>query len=967
MKRRRLVYSPAFLLQTKTMINGNKFDIYKLKGKLAEIRDWMRIHHIPPRLLFFILGAISTIWFLIRVIPKPSRAGYPCMKVAAPFMSGLIVYLLAVAGITAASVKAKRKLFNVRYLSTGLLGFVVIVTLAITPSQNTITSYQDKTKKSGPDDGPNQPIGNGMGINPGRVIWAWDPKATNADCINAFDLFKPENTNQSVVNRMVADAVKKLSGKTTLSESWDALFHYFNDKKSKTNKGYTPGENIFIKINQGTANWILPQDDKNNGYYYPISMTAGEEAKKGNAGTCETNPHIVLELLRELVNVMGIDQTNIAIGDPISHIFGHNYEAWVTEFPDVVYVDKSSTSHGRTLINPTSKDLIFYSDKTQNDKLYEIVENADYLINVANLKPHGRGGISLTAKNHFGSQARAGAGHLHYSLVSPVTLGNPTNAGYHKYRVLVDLMGSRYLGQNTLLYVVDGLYGGGSNETLGPVKYFMAPFNNDWSNSIFLSQDQVALESVCYDFLRTEWNGRYKHNPSNNEYETIPNVNGVDDYLHQAADPSNWPKGISYDPDNSGRPLSSLGIHEHWNDPVKKQYSRNLGYSYGIDFISIPDTLVKTEGSGVSSKTSGQKESQGDSQGPVKIIPTSETKTTPPSPEKAGIADTNEVKIISVVNRSFDEGFQAKTFYSAIVDDDNTIWFLTEAGIVSFDGNKWSLHNKNRKVPTEHLKDFAYYFSTYGPEIWIATPQGVTVATLPIDARTGATTYHTENTTILSDNVLSVVIGKSSLRWFGTDKGISAFLNKKWLTCSYQRKYPESMFRDFPITVMATSPGGDSLYVATEGAGVARVFRNEVDAISGASEYAQWGPIQMPSDKVYSICITPDGTQWIGTDRGVTKHTGNKTLENWTVFNTGNGLINNFVQAIAVDKKGKLWFGTKGGASVFDGSVWTSFTRNDGLNSNDILCITVDRNGLVWLGTDNGVICYSNGGFIIYQ
>ena len=154
-------------------------------------------------------------------------------------------------------------------------------------------------------------------------------------------------------------------------------------------------------------------------------------------------------------------------------------------------------------------------------------------------------------------------------------------------------MGSRYLGQNTMLYVVDGIYGGGGSELGGPVKYFMPPFNNDWSSSIFMSQDQVALESVCYDFLRTEWNGINNHDPSNNEFNNMPNVNGVDDYLHQAADKSNWPTGISYDPDNSGKPISSLGVHEHWNNAENKQYSRNLGKANGIELVSIPENLVK--------------------------------------------------------------------------------------------------------------------------------------------------------------------------------------------------------------------------------------------------------------------------------------------------------------------------------------------------------------------------------------
>ena len=329
--------------------------------------------------------------------------------------------------------------------------------------------------------------------------------------------------------------------------------------------------------------------------------------------------------------------------------------------------------------------------------------------------------------------------------------------------------------------------------------------------------------------------------------------------------------------------------------------------------------------------------------------------------------DNKVIKKINVLNRTFDGAFQAKRFNSITVDDDNTKWFLTESGIISFDGKKWILHNKNRKIQPDSMKSLAYDFSSYGPELWIASPLGATVASLPVDARSGATTYYTGNSTILSDNVLSVAIGKGSLRWFGSDKGISAFYNKKWLTYAYKRKYPEGLFKDFPITAMATSPDGDSLYVATNGGGVARVFRDKVDAISGASEYAQWGPIDMPSDKVFSICITPDGTQWFGTDLGVARHTGYNTLENWTVFNTDKGLINNFVQAIAADKKGNLWFGTKGGISVFDGSVWTSYTTIDGLTSNNILSVSSDKTGVVWLGTDNGVISFSNGEFTNYK
>ena len=85
--------------------------------------------------LFLILGIFSTVWFLVRVIPKPGRAAYPCMRAAAPFMSGFIVYVLGVGGLTFISRNFGGDI-NVRYLSAFFLTFGVMITMAITPSDS---------------------------------------------------------------------------------------------------------------------------------------------------------------------------------------------------------------------------------------------------------------------------------------------------------------------------------------------------------------------------------------------------------------------------------------------------------------------------------------------------------------------------------------------------------------------------------------------------------------------------------------------------------------------------------------------------------------------------------------------------------------------------------------------------------------------------------------------------------------
>ena len=575
-----------------------KFDISVLKGKLGQMRDWMSRHHLPYKLIFIIMGIASTIWFLMRVIPKPSRATYPCMKVAAPFMSGFVTYMLAVAGLTVVSRRTKLKIINVRYWSAFLLLTGAVIAMAITPSANTETAFQATETRTGPEDGPNQPIGVPKGIFPGRVVWVWNPDATNNKFEhNDFDNYSwfisPENNNEKVIGKMFRDGVLMLTGKKDVKRAWDAMFKFHNEKKFGKSVGYTKGQKIFIKINQGQAGWTLSQEDKKNGYSLPRTLPKGQENRKVSMEPTETGPYTTLELLRELVNEVGIDQSDIWVGDPMNPTYAHNYDTWVKEFPNVKYIDRVSTSYGRTLIKFTENPLVFYSDKNTNDKLYDVIVNADYMVYMAALKSHGAAGVSLTAKLNFGNIGRNGAGHLHRSHVANRREGVPTNTGYHKYRVFVDLMGSKYLGQNSVFWCVEGLFGGGSSEIKGPVKYFMPPFNNNWANSMFMSLDPVAIESVGYDFLRTEFDGVHKHDPVNNEWESIPNAFGVDDYMHQAADSANWPEGITYDPDNSGKPIPVLGVHEHWNNAIDKQYSRNLGTGKGIELVSIPEDLVK--------------------------------------------------------------------------------------------------------------------------------------------------------------------------------------------------------------------------------------------------------------------------------------------------------------------------------------------------------------------------------------
>ncbi len=71
-----------------------------------------------------------------------------------------------------------------------------------------------------------------------------------------------------------------------------------------------------------------------------------------------------------------------------------------------------------------------------------------------------------------------------------------------------------------------------------------------------------------------------------------------------------------------------------------------------------------------------------------------------------------------------------------------------------------------------------------------------------------------------------------------------------------------------------------------------------------------------------------------------------------------NGLIDDRVTDLLLDRNGNLWVATQSGLACFDGNTFRTFTPEDGLPSNRIHCVYEDRKGHLYLGTDRGVVHY---------
>lgn len=398
-----------------------------------------------------------------------------------------------------------------------------------------------------------RPYGTGIGAKPGRVVWSHNPKSVHWDGKGYW--WETKHFNETVIMQMVQSSIASLSGEKQAGAGWQKLFEAHNRRLGKGKREYNKGEKIAIKANINGSG-VFDNDNS------------------GHTRMSYTNPVLLKALLTSLVRDAGVAPSDITVYD-VSRLFPSYMVDLCTkgELKGIHFVGRDTGAADRERPIHWS-----YSFRGAVNYLPTCVTQAEYVINFANLKGHSYG-ITLCGKNHFGS-------FLNGNEMRP-----PEGANLHQfltmdrmnvYSPLVDLMANYELGNKTVLYMLDALIcapSEGDDITGSNARWTQSPFNGHYTSSVFVSQDPVAIDSVGADFLMNEptvtnGNDSLKNNPT------------VENYLHEAALIGKAPSGNRYK-DGNGKPVMNLGVHEHWNNPVKKKYSRNLGKKEGIELVRV--------------------------------------------------------------------------------------------------------------------------------------------------------------------------------------------------------------------------------------------------------------------------------------------------------------------------------------------------------------------------------------------
>jgi uncharacterized protein (DUF362 family) len=410
-----------------------------------------------------------------------------------------------------------------------------------------------------PDQRPLNPIGEGKGIHPGRVVWVHDPRVLNWKGPGDGHWYDADRIRQERVDEMMSRAVCGLTGESTSTRAWDGLFRHLNRSRGKGDVAYRSGEQVLIK-----PNWV-------GMIWREGAVDAAAYTLVKRQDYMNTAPQMIIALVRQLT-AAGVSPSDITVCDTLAYLVHEYYALLHGACPEVRYVDFAGR-FGRIKVQAAAVPVHWSCrpPSVNQDFVPTCFAEAEYQVNFATLKAHAATGVTLCGKNHFGSLVRWPVEQGYYDMHRHSFLKE-----VNRYREQVDLLGHAHLGGKTVLNLIDGLFVGKHPTDAVPRRMNLAPFGGDWPKSLFASQDPVAIDSVGYDMLHAE-------------YEDLPRRPGVDDYLHEAALAANPPSGTFYDPNHASpsQRLTSLGVHEHWNNPADMKYSRNLGRGDGIELIPV--------------------------------------------------------------------------------------------------------------------------------------------------------------------------------------------------------------------------------------------------------------------------------------------------------------------------------------------------------------------------------------------
>jgi signal transduction histidine kinase/ligand-binding sensor domain-containing protein/CheY-like chemotaxis protein len=316
-------------------------------------------------------------------------------------------------------------------------------------------------------------------------------------------------------------------------------------------------------------------------------------------------------------------------------------------------------------------------------------------------------------------------------------------------------------------------------------------------------------------------------------------------------------------------------------------------------------------------------------------------------------------------------GLPSNGLRAALQTRDGYLWFGAEAGLVRFDGVRFTTFDRNSK-PALKATDVTALFEDRSGTLWVGTEEG------SVFRRVRGEFVDVSPSRRLRGGVNTFYEDKAGGLWVAGGDEVARIEESTFATFAAAPGVVHAIREDARGTIwLGTNQAlarveGDRLTVSETGAiGVQTFCRDQLSTIwmgtrtgliklSGTRQRRFTVADGLPSDDVRVVIPDRWDGIWIGTTAGVARLSNDRI----TSFGVREGLSDGWITALAQDVEGSVWIAThSGGLNRLRPVPFTSITKRQGLVSDDVLAVHEDHDGQLWVGTDgSGLTLLTNGG-----
>lgn len=274
-----------------------------------------------------------------------------------------------------------------------------------------------------------------------------------------------------------------------------------------------------------------------------------------------------------------------------------------------------------------------------------------------------------------------------------------------------------------------------------------------------------------------------------------------------------------------------------------------------------------------------------------------------------------------------ENGLPQNSINAIVQTHDGYLWLATQGGLVRFDGITFTVFD-SANTPALKSNRISCLYGDRAGNLWIGTQLGGLVRY--VQGRFSA--YATQDG-LPSNEISSLYEDREATLWVGTTRGLAAWREGRFTIYSTREGLPHEH-----VKAMAEDRAGN-LWIGTYD-GLARFRQGTFTAYTTADG--------LPAPRIFAIQPDRDGNLWVGTGSGLVQVKDGAIIGGPLArYNPGLGRVNGLVQ----DRDGALWIATATGLFRFRSGRLSRYTKQNGLSDDNITAILLDREENLWIGT----------------